>query len=99
LTSALDLRVTAAIIEERPLGARDRVLDGGDEDGVIACLVSGHDPTLEVGRRTGEEGRSVHPALNLEVVEPIRVGIGEAPGVRLLILGEYAHADPLLDHE
>ena len=75
---------------------RDRVLDGGDEDRVVATFVAGDDSALEVRGGTDEERRSALATLDLEIVEAVGVWIRESPRVRLLVLGEHADANPFL---
>src|SRR5258708_27065769 len=78
---------------------RRRILDGGDEDGVIALLVPRDDSALEMRGGADDQRRSLWAALGPDVVEAVNLGIGESPRVRLLVLSENADADPLLEHQ
>src|SRR4051812_24091301 len=97
--SVLELDVAAAIVEERATGMHRCVVDRGDEDGMVAGLVSRDDATLEMRRRALHKRDAVLASLYLDVIEPVDVRVGKPARARFLILGENADADPLLLHE
>src|SRR5438270_12324315 len=75
------------------------VLDGRDENGMIAASMARDDSAFHMSGSAAEQGDTVLAALNLEVVEAVGIRVGEASRRGLLLLGENTDADPFLLHQ
>jgi hypothetical protein len=85
MPSSLELRVSAAIIQQRPAVAWLGALDLGDEDRVIAAFVVLDGAALEVRERVIEQDDAAVAARIGDAVEAIGVGVGEPARVGFLI--------------
>src|SRR5687767_3989563 len=87
-TLPLELRVAAAVVEQRRQRPRARRLGLAHEDRVVPALVLPHPPALDGREHVVEQGDAGLPALEADPFEPVGVAPGEAARERLLAGGE-----------
>src|SRR5689334_19285994 len=84
-TSALELGVSAAIVEQRTTVPRLGAIHLRDEDGMVATVVMRDETELEMGQRLVEKDGAALAARVGDAVEPLVVLVGEAARIRFLV--------------